>query len=406
MQGADSDYHTIVVGIGAHGSAALYQIAKRGYKVLGLEQFSEVAHDRGSSHGSSRIIRLQYHEHPDYVPLLHRAYKLWRDLEADSGKTVLHITGCLEFSDPVRTVSNCFGHALRSAIEHNLEHEVLTGEEVNKRFPGWRLPSHFKALYQPQGGILNSEEGIRAHTRAAQKHGAILHTGERVQRWQVLPSGKVEVITNKATYTAGRLVLTAGAWMPSPELVPELRGITQVQRQVIGWFEVADKAAFSMEKFPVFIFDDDQLGEYYGFPEFDNLPGMKIGKFYHLNEAALPDQLSRDITSADEEVLRDGISRYLPEANGRMLKAVACMFTNSPDSRFIIDKHPLHHQVVLCSACSGHGYKFASVVGEILADLATSGTTQHDIALHRITEDRKGMDGLLGRFARNPKARL
>ena len=164
-----------------------------------------------------------------------------------------------------------------------------------------------------------------------------------------------------------------------------IQGITQVQRQVIGWFEVADKAAFSTETFPVFIFDDCQLGEYYGFPEFDNLPGMKIGKFYHLDEAALPDELSREITSADEkvccnagsfpcvapscgevmlkglhqlalqyspavlqrclQVLRDGISRYLPGANGRMLKAVACMFTNSPDSRFIIDEHPLHHQV-------------------------------------------------------------
>ncbi|EIE19446.1 sarcosine oxidase, partial [Coccomyxa subellipsoidea C-169] len=402
---AMANFDVVVVGIGGHGSAALYHLAKRGFKVLGLEQFS-IAHDLGSSHGHSRIIRLQYHEHPDYVPLLRRAYELWHKLEAESGQValflernqLLYTTGCLEFADKANADS-VFANALRSAMEHGLEHEVLSSEEANARFPGFHIPSNFMALYQPQGGILSPEKCIKAHVERAVQHGATVHTEEKVLAWHVLPSGNVEVRTAKGAYTASKLVVTAGAWIP--QLVPELQGIAAVQRQVIGWFEVSDHEAFSTDNFPVFILEDETLGEYYGFPEFDGLPGMKIGKFYHLYEPCeQPDNLTRIITSADEEVLRAAVKKYFPKADGKMCKAVACMFTNTPDKRFIVDFHPEHPQVVLCSACSGHGYKFCSVIGEILADLVVKGSTALNIDLHRISKSRKATRDIAGSLSR------
>ncbi|CAL8465505.1 g5041 [Coccomyxa elongata] len=389
-----SHFDVIVVGIGGHGSAALYQLAKKCQKVLGLEQFS-IPHDRGSSHGYSRIIRLQYHEHPDYVPLLRRAYELWHELEDESGQNLLHTTGCLEFADEANADS-VFANALASAVEHGLEHEVLTSEEVHARFPGITMPAGFKALFQPDGGILAPEKCIKAHQEAAVWHGATIQTEEKVLSWTVLSSGEVEVKTAKGVYTCSKLVLTAGAWIP--ELVPELQGVARAQRQVIGWFEVSDHEAFSTEKFPVFILEDEELGEYYGFPEFDGLPGMKIGKFYHLYQACEePDNLDRAITSADEELLRAAVRKYFPKANGKLCKAVACMFTNTSDKRFIVDFHPQHPQVVLCSACSGHGFKFCSVMGEILADLVLRGTTDSNIDLHRISSLREATRELVGR---------
>ncbi|KAK9845939.1 hypothetical protein WJX81_006509 [Elliptochloris bilobata] len=361
------------------GSAALYHMSKRGLKVLGLEQFS-VAHDKGSSHGLSRIIRLAYHEDASYVPLLRRAFALWRELEAETDQELLTMTGCINTSLP--TKDSVFDNCRLSAEEHGLQHEVLTPEQVSKRFPGYRLPPGFKALYQREGGILAPERCVAAHAAAAAARGAVIRERQAATAWRVdEASGNVLVTTERGTYRGRRLVATAGAWIP--RLVPQLQALCKVERQVVAWFGDAHPA-FSAEAFPVFVLHDEELGYYYGFPTHGN-PGLKIGKFNHLQEEVDPDRQSREITPRDEEVMRAAVAKFFPQANGEMRHACVCVFTNTPDSHFIIDKHPEHPQVVVCSACSGHGFKFASVIGECLADLAQSGTTEHDISLHRLS---------------------
>ncbi|KAK9810573.1 hypothetical protein WJX73_001474 [Symbiochloris irregularis] len=320
-------FDAIVVGVGGHGSSAVYHLAKRGQKVLGIEQF-EIAHDRGSSHGESRIIRLAYHENPDYVPLLVRAYELWQKLQDECGQELLCVTGSVEAAS--RNIDgkdkSVFRDALLAAQMHGLQHEVLSPAEANARFPGYHLPPDYEVLYQPQGGLL---------------------------------------------------------------LVPALQACATVQRNVIGWFGITEPGHFNKQRFPVYILQDGHA-HFYGFPNYEH-PGMKIGKFYHLQQKVLdPSRLDRNITAEDEEELRVAVQDFFPTANGPLLKAAACMFTNTQDTRFVIDFHPAQPQVVLCSACSGHGFKFCSVIGEILADLAMTSTTQHKIEAHRINPDRPG----------------
>jgi len=358
------------------GSAALWQLAARGATCLGLEQF-QPGHDRGSSHGETRIIRLAYAEHPSYVPLLRRAYELWGELEARSGRRLLHITGSI---DGGLEHMESFAGALRSAQEHGLPHEVLSGEEVNRRFPGYSFPNHFKGVYQPQGGLLESEAAIKAHVQLALAEGAEVELSTPTKSWAVLPDGRVEIETAQGAVRARRLVLAAGAWMP--QLVPELRACAP-ERQVVAWFRIKDSAAtFQPGAFPVFNIEDD-TGRWYGFPQFGG-PGFKIGRYRHRGEATTGDGLDRAVHQEDLDLLWRGASANFRGAERDTHRASACMFTNTPDGHFVLDLHPDHPQVVLCSACSGHGYKFASVIGEVLADLATTGATAHDISLHRL----------------------
>lgn len=389
---ADGSYDVIVVGVGGMGSAALYHLARRGLKVLGLEKFG-IAHEWGSSHGLSRIIRLAYHEDPRYVPLLRRAYDLWEQLGDEAGTEVLHITGGLDIGPPDQP--RVFNNALNTAKLHTLEHEVLTAEQVNERFPGYSLPPGYRAVYSPKGGIVAPERAIKAHVAGALAAGAQLRKREPLVSWQPTADGGVRVTTAKAQYTARRLVLTAGAWLP--QLVPALQEVCVVERQVIAWFEVDEPERFA--RFPISIITDD-LGEFYIFPPFDHA-GLKIGKFNHLYEKAQPDALSREITAADERVLRGAVARHFPHANHEMSLAKACMFTNSTDHHFIIDRLPDAQQVVICSACSGHGFKFCSVIGEVLADLAADGATRHDIDMHRISPRRPGHAKLLAALNRS-----
>lgn len=388
-------YDAIVVGVGGMGSAALYHLAKRGSKVLGLEQYS-IAHHNGSSHGISRIIRLAYHEDPAYVPLLKRAYELWRQLEQETKQDLLCITGSIDTARGDLQGYNGFKKSLQSAQEHNLEHEILTGDEVNARFPGYSLPSNFMAVYQPEGGILASELCIAAHIKAAQSHGAHFHAPEEVERWKVDDTtGIVTVFTDRGQYTARRLVLTAGSWMP--DIMPELQSVVVVERQVIGWFSVEHPdpdCCTPSGKFPVFLLQDE-TDYWYGFPQFGH-NGLKIGKFHRgKNIIAHPKDLDRAVSLDDEQMMRGAISKFFPVANHEMTKAAACMFTTTQDSHFIVDLHPKHKQVVVCSACSGHGYKFCSVMGEILADLALTGKTQHDIDFIRFNDARPGQKDMM-----------
>ncbi len=365
-------YDAIVVGVGGMGSATCWQLARRGKKVLGLEQF-DIPHASGSSHGINRIIRLAYYEDPSYVPLLKRAYELWRELEAASGEHLLHITGSVDASEPDGIV---FTGALESCRLHDLSHEVLTSAELTKRFPGFQLPEDYLVLYQEEGGFLLSERCIVQHAEEAMKLGAEIHGREEVLDWVATENG-ISVRTTRGTYQTERLIFTAGAWMG--RLIGVLAPLLQPERQVLAWLHPLEPALFAPETFPVFNLTVPE-GRYYGFPVYGN-PGFKIGRYHHLDELIDPSVPLRAPDLADEEILRAFVGRYTPAANGPALALRSCIFTNSPDEHFIIDTLPDDERVIVASPCSGHGYKFCSVIGEILADLAIDGSTRHDISL-------------------------
>jgi sarcosine oxidase len=368
-------YDVIVVGTGAMGSAALYHMASRGLKVLGLDQF-QVPHDRGSSHGLTRIIRLAYFEHPSYVPLLRRAYELWRELEGASGSRLLHVTGSID-------AGQIFENSLKSCQIHSLLHEVLTSDELSARFPAYRLPPETMALYQPEGGFLVPEACITAHLNVAKHLGAQAHGGEPVQDWQETADG-VEVRTPLGTYRADRVVFAAGAWVS--KLVPSLQRWAVPERQVVAWLQPLSPELFTVENFPVFNLRLDE-GHFYGFPE-HGAPGFKFGRYHHRYETVDPDTMNREANAEDETLLREFAKRYFPTAAGPTLSMQTCVFTNTPDENFLLDFLPGSRTVIVGSPCSGHGFKFASVIGEILADLVEKGDTAHDIALHRLGSDR------------------
>lgn len=369
-------FDTIVIGVGGMGSAAVYHLARRGQRVLGLERF-DIPHSMGSSHGVTRIIRLAYYEHPSYVPLLRRSYELWRELETKVGEDLLHITGSL---DAGPAGSQCFEGSRASCIEHGLPHEVLTGAEVNARFHGYRLPDEHFAVFQPDGGYLLSERCIVAHVNAAQAHGAEVHAREQVTGWESRADG-IRVTTDHGIYDADRLIISAGAWVGG--LVPGLQAVTSPERQVLAWLQPSRPELFEQARFPVFnLFVDE--GHFYGFPVV-SVPGFKFGLYHHLNEQVDPDTMNRESDARDESVLRAFAERYFPDGAGPTMALRTCMFTNAPDEHFILDVHPDDARVIVASPCSGHGFKFSSVIGEITADLAETGETRHDISLFRLS---------------------
>ena len=377
MSPSDRSYDVIVVGIGGMGSATLYHLARRGKRVLGLERF-DIPHEYGSSHGVTRIIRLAYYEHPSYVPLLRRAYELWRDLEAAAGERLLHITGSVDAGPPG---SQVFEGSRHSCELHDLPHEVLTSAELTRRFPGYRLPPETMAVFQPEGGFLVPERCIVAHVTQAMAHGAEVHARERVLAWTATGEG-VRVRTERGDYEAGALVVTAGAWAAS--LLPPLAGGKAVpERQVLAWFQPKRPAWFMPERFPVFNLTIEE-GHFYGFP-IHHVPGFKLGRYHHRGEVVDPETVDRACHPEDEALLRAFTKRYFPDAAGPTMALKVCLFTNSPDEHFILDRHPEHPQVIFGAGFSGHGFKFCSVVGEILADLAERGETGHDIAMFRLS---------------------
>lgn len=371
-------HDVIIVGLGGMGSAAAWQLARRGQRVLGLERF-DIPNAMGSSHGVTRIIRLPYYEDPAYVPLLRRAYVLWREAEAATSERLLFITGSI---DGGHEDAEVFQGALNSARLHGLPHEVLTGDQVNARFPGYRLPSGMRAVFQPEGGFIASEHAITAHCRLAQAEGADLRARERVLGWEARPGGEgVRVTTDKGQYEAGRLVLTAGAWMA--DLAPLLAGRAVAERQVLAWLQPHDPALFQPDRFPVFNLAVEE-GRYYGLP-IHEVPGFKFGRYHHRAETGPAETMRREVDAEDEGLLRRFAQRYFPAGSGATMALRACLFTNTPDEHFILDHHPEFPQVTLASPCSGHGYKFCSVIGEILADLATGdGATRHEIGFLRL----------------------
>src|SRR5688572_8460565 len=302
-----SAYDVIVLGIGAMGSAAAYHLARRGVRVLGIEQFN-IPHSLGSSHGITRVIRLAYFEHPSYVPLLRRAYVLWRDLENKYGHRLLHITSSIDAGLPGSRVIEGSTAACRA---HSLDHEVLSSADLARRFPGYHLPPEYVGVLQPEGGFLLPELCISAHVMLAAASGAEIHAREPVLDWEPTATG-IRVRTQRATYEAAQLIISAGAWVARQ--VPELNRLTVPERQVLGWFQPLRPERFTPANFPVFNMQADE-GHYYGLPVF-GVPGFKLGRYHHFEEQVDPDTMRRDADAADEGVLRRFTCRYFPDAAG------------------------------------------------------------------------------------------
>jgi sarcosine oxidase len=344
------------------GSAAAAHTAARGTRVLGIEQF-QPAHDQGSSHGRSRVIRLAYFEHPAYVPLLRRAYELWRRLEAHTGRELLQITGGLMVGFPD---SEVVSGSLRSAREHDLDHEMLDAADIRRRFPPLTPSPGVVALHEGDAGIVFPEEAIRAHLDLAADNGARLHFDERVEEWTVTRSGAIEVRTSRSRYECERLILAPGAWARELFKIDWLT--LEVEPQQLHWFEPAGGSApFQPDRFPIYIWDLGNGIQFYGFPA-DAEGRVKVAFFRSKVKGEIP--------------MREALAPCIPAlASGRLVETVTCKYTLTRDQHFVIGLHPDHANVVIASPCSGHGYKFASVVGEILADLAITGATHHSIEL-------------------------
>jgi sarcosine oxidase len=364
-------FDAIVVGLGAMGSAAVASLARRGCRVVGIDKYTP-GHDRGSSHGATRIIRLGYFEHPSYVPLLRTAYPLWRELAAKSGLPLLTITGIVEIGAPD---GELVAGTLRSSLMHGLAHEVLDHAALMRRFPAFRVPEDFVGVFQPEGGFLRAERAISAQLALAREAGAQLRIGEEVIAIEPRGAG-ARVVMRSGVLDAGCVVVAAGPWVKS--LLPGLPAPIRVTRQVLGWFEPHDRALFAPGRFPVFLLQTTD-GVFYGFPD-DGASGIKVAKHHHADESVDPDRCERAVSAADEAMIRAVLAAHLPEANGRRLAATTCLYTMTPDGDFILDRLPGHQAIIVASPCSGHGFKFAPVIGEILADLALTGSTSHDIS--------------------------
>jgi sarcosine oxidase len=365
-------YDVIVIGTGGVGSAALYHLAKRGIKVLGLDRFPP-GHDRGSSHGRTRVIRQAYFEHPDYVPLLLRAYELWQELSERSGKQLYREIGLLEIGPPD-------GHVvpgvLNAARLHNLTVDHLTAQQSQRCFPAFRIPDGWEAVFESRAGYLDVENCVLAHLDEAQKLGAELQTGIEVRAWHAQGNSAI-VETNSGNFTAAKLVIAAGPWA---NLFLSNLGIQlTVLRSLVFWYPITSDTLRADRGCPAYLFDTPECP--YGIPQVDER-GFKIAEHSAPKAARLvanPLEVNRQLNPVEQERVEKFLAAHMPAVGRPLLHHSVCMYTMSPDENFIVDLHPTHSQVAFAAGLSGHGFKFTCVLGEILADLAVHGRTQHPI---------------------------
>jgi sarcosine oxidase len=383
-------YDAAIVGLGAMGSAAASAMARRGQRVIGFDRFRP-PHAFGSSHGESRIIREAYFEKPLYVPLVRRAYARWREIEQESGVRLLLVCGGLSVGPPA---SDLVSGARASAQVHGVPYEELSATDVQRRFAAWRVPEEMVGLWEPGAGVLFAERCTEAFLSLALAKGARLAFEEPVMSWRATADG-VEVRTSKGIYHARRLVISAGGW------AGELTGDREmaagapgsrvtlpltVERNAVHWFTPARlPETLRPDRFPLFLLKSAPGHVAYGIPDLGS--GLKASWHYQ-GEITSADAVRRTVDAAEIEGVRDVLERFLPDANGPWLRSTVCTYTNTPDRDFIIDVHPEHEQVLIASPCSGHGFKFASVIGEILADLAIDGRSDVDLTPFRLTRFR------------------
>jgi sarcosine oxidase len=370
-------YDVIVVGLGAMGSATLFHLARAGHRVLGLDQFA-AGHQRGSSHGDSRIIREQYFEQPLYVPLVQRAHGLWRELEVLTGRSLMTTTGGLMIGPRDGTVVT---GTLRSATEHGLPHALLTAAEVQDRFPAFHMTADLVAVFDPRAGVLDADGCNAAHIDAARRAGADVRFDEPVLSWEPDGAG-VRVTTARGAYAADRLLLSGGAWTSG--LLRDWTLPLTIERQVVFWLDPADPdGVFDPARFPIYAYEYRPGDICYGFP---TLPrGTKASVMHDGDIVARPENVRREVHGREVDALRQALAPILPALARAPVRASAvCLFTNTPDHDFVIDWHPRHSQVLVSSPCSGHGFKFASAIGEMQAALLAGGTPSFDRTPFRI----------------------
>jgi sarcosine oxidase len=368
-------FDAIVLGVGSMGSSTCYYLASRGYSVLGLEQF-DIPHDQGSHAGQSRIIRKAYFEHSDYVPLLQRAYHNWKQLEERTDSQVYFRTGLFYAGKPDQVLIK---GVRDSAEKHNIHIESLSENETKERFPQFQIPKEYDVLFEPDAGFITPERAILLFVDQAIHAGANIHTKEKVVSWKK-EGGSIIVVTNKDTYTCKKLIITAGPWAGS--MIPGFSTQLNVTRQVIAWVNPKECKPFELGQFPCWLIDDDmQNGMYYGFPflpvgKFGAPIGLKVALHYP-GQVSNPDAVNRMPSKEDEESVIYALNKFLPQGYSSTHVLKTCLYTNTADENFVLDFLPGYdQQVMIAAGFSGHGFKFVSVVGEIMADLAIKGKTE------------------------------
>lgn len=384
--GNGSSADVIVVGLGAHGAAAASALARRGLTVLGFDMYAP-PHDLGSSHGETRVIREVYGEHPAYVPIVQHAYRLWRRLEeeTDPPAQLLRITGGISIGRPE---SEMVEGVRRSAQEHNLPYELLEADDIRARWPQFNPGPGMAGAYDRNAGALFLEPCLRALLSDAERGGARLRMREPVRRWH--PDGEgIRAYTEEGEYSAGGIVFAAGAW--NRRWVSKLELPLRVERQALTWFQPAQPELFRPDRCPNHAWEWAPGRWLYCQPDFGR--GVKVA-FHHNGEMHDdPDQLDREVRPADEDDLREAVSEILPGLGGNILRSATCMYTDTPDEHFLLDRHPGHSNVIIVSACSGHGFKFSPAIGEIAADLVVGQKSPYDVSMFgigRLLNGRRG----------------
>lgn len=375
---ANTNYDVIVLGVGSMGASTCYHLAKQGYKVLGLEQF-DIPHELGSHAGQSRIIRKAYGEASDYVPLLERAYENWETLVAETGTQVYYKTGLVYFG----ATDNPFLKTVKqSSAEYNIPVNSLSVAECDQKYPQFNLPNEFQRLEEPDAGLLTPERGILLFVQQALHNGAVVRTKEKVLDWSS-KNGTVTVKTDKGSYTAAKLIITAGAW--AGKMVSSFAPKLKVTRQALAWVQPKKWETFGLGNFPCWNIAHKGY-DFYGFPilpvgQFGGPLGLKLALHYPGGDVTDPDMVNRNTKKTDESVLIDFLKEFMPDGYQSTLTMKTCLYTNTPDENFIVDFLPgFDNSVAIAAGFSGHGFKFASVIGEILADLAVKGATSLPIA--------------------------
>jgi sarcosine oxidase len=377
-------HDVIVLGLGAMGSAAAYQLSKRGARVLGIDRYTP-PHNFGSSHGETRITRLAIGEGVHYSPLAIRSHEIWREIEGLTGAKLLVTTGGLMISSPSRTsrlhVDDFLGNTIAAAKKYDIAHEILDAREIRRRFPPFAVHDNETAYYEPEAGYLRPEECIRVQLELARKHGAKIHTGETVHDFNA-DANAVSVTTDKGTYKAGTLLVSAGAWVPEL-LSKKYTASFAVRRQLLFWFDVDGPIApYEPGRFPIFIWElQGPAQAIYGFPAVDGARGgVKVATAQY-ETTTTPKTVDR-ITHPEEwaSMHASHVARSLPGLSARCLKSAVCLYTVTPDAGFVIDRHPDFERVIVASPCSGHGFKHSAAIGEALAEQALDGKTKFDLS--------------------------
>ncbi len=371
-------YDVAVIGLGMAGSATVYELARRGLRTIGFDRHFP-PHTFGSSHGESRVIREAYYEDPIYVPIVQHAYSGWSRLEEECGTTLLHPTGAVMIGPPNGSVTR---GTLESARTHALPVRVLEAAELRSSFGGvFFVPDGFCGVFEERAGALLPERSIEAFLECARRRGAELCPGTEVVSFAAEGEGCCVVTRGGHRTLAARVVVAAGGWAPALVPLPRLR----IERQVQHWFlPRGDRTRFARGKLPIFLFEEHDGTSWYGLPDLGD--GLKCALHHQaelLDPAALG-ALDREVNERDWHPIEQRLDRYLPDARGRRLRAAVCFYTVTPDAHFVIDHHPQHQRVVIVSACSGHGFKFAPALGEIAADLATGQPPRFDLSLFRL----------------------